>query len=675
MQAQCPSCGSSIPFKSEQSAYAVCSACQTLVARKDLAVEQIGKVATLQSDGSLLRVGTQGVYNGKSFEILGRIQVAMGPVKSPDVLWNEWHAAFTDGVSGWIGEAQGEYFVSFAEPSKNAPKQNELKVGKLLETGGTRFVVSSIARGTALGFEGELPFVMDTSYEATFVDLSSPSGLSATLDYSEKTPLLFRGQWCTFDELKFSRLRVDDEEGEGPRLAAANLQSLKCPNCGAPHELHAGGLSQTMVCGFCDTAMDLNQDATFSKVLQFQQAKDKVPAVIPLGTVGTLPGVSRPLRCIGYMRRGCTVDGVHYHWSEYLLYDPTVGYRWLTESKGHWTLLQPLRKVPTVGNAIPVGYPPNGDIAMDGVTYKHFQKTAATVEYVAGEFPWRVRSGESSKVDDYVAPPLLLSADSSPTEVNWSQGVYLSGREVWRAFGLSGAVLGAHGVANNQPNPHAAAVLRRWVAYALALACCFAFLVVRSMRQPPAFFEQSWQYKKAEPEHSKLANVTIPEGVHNVRLTVHAAPLDKRWAFFQLSLIDEAKHLAYDTGVSLYHDSGVDDGEAWTDSKGQDSAMLSQVPAGTYLLRVDPQSNVASATTPETLPKAQPGVPEANPLLESPLFTFTVKAERDIAQWGYFWMLLLLGLAPPLWSLWRSSAFETQRWSESDHAPSYSEDE
>lgn len=673
MQAQCPSCGSSIPFKSELSAYAVCSACQTLVARTTVSVEEVGKVAVLQSDGSLLRVGTQGVYKGKSFEIIGRIQVALGPVNRPDVLWNEWHAAFSDGLSGWIGESQGQYFVSFGGTAKGAPPHGDLQLGKNLSIEGVKYVVASISDGTALGFEGELPFVMSTEYQATFVDLMSAKGLSATLDYSDNPPLLFQGEWCTFDQLKFSGLRVADAEGEGPRLAAANLRSLKCPSCGAPHELHAGGLSQTMVCGFCDTSMDLDQDATFREVLKVQQAQAKVPAVIPLGTEGKLPGLPRPIRCIGYMRRFCVVEGVRYHWSEYLLYEPTLGYRWLTESKGHWTLLEPLHKVPThVYGDTPVGYPQSTDCVLDGVTYKHFQRTRANVDYVAGEFPWRVRVGESSMVDDYVAPPLLLSADITPTEINWSQGVYLTGEEIWRAFGLSGPLLNTHGVANNQPNPHRAAVRRRWTAYAAALAACFCFLLLRASRQPPAFFQEQWIYKRSEPEHSKLANVTIPEGVHNVRLTVSSSRLDKRWAFFQLSLIDEARHQAFDTGVTLYHDAGVEDGEGWSESRLLDSAMLSQVPGGTYLLRVDPQSNLAQYTNPET---PAPGAPETNPLLESPLFSFTVKAERDIPQWGYFWLLLLLGCIPPLWSLWRSSAFETARWSESDHASSLSEDE
>ncbi len=670
MQAQCPSCGSSLSFKSEQSAYVVCSACQTLVARKNLDVQSVGKVASLQPDGSLLRVGTQGVWNGKSFEIIGRIQVALGPLDRPDVIWNEWHAAFSHGVSGWIGEALGQYFVSFAEPGKGAPALGQISLGQVLDLNGFKAAVTSIATGTALGFEGELPFVMSTEYAATFVDLLSAEGLSATLDYSENPPILFRGHWCGFDELKLSGLRYADEEGSGPRLAEANLKSLKCASCGAPHELQAGGLSQTLVCGFCDAVMDLNQDATFKDVLSFQQAQNKVPAVIPLGSTGTLPGLAKPVRCIGYMRRSCRVDGKTYAWSEYLLYEPTQGYAWLTESRGHWCLLQALHKLPTNLYGTPAGYPPRAELKFENNIYRHFQKTQATVDYVAGEFYWRVRAGEVSEVDDYVCPPLLLSADTGGSEVNWSHGAYLTGAQVYAGFKLPGTVLGAHGVANNQPNPHKANSKSRWVAYFLALGVAFSFLIWRGATEPAPITGQSWTYKTDEPEHSKIADIDIPPGVHNVRFTVNVpGGLDQRWAFFQLSLIDEEKHLAFDTGVTLYQESGMDEGERWVESKTSDTATLSQVPGGHYLLRVDPQSNKTFAQEPE---KPTPG---SNPLLGSPLFSFNVKVERDVAQWDYFFMLLLLGLIPPLWSTWRSSAFETSRWSESDYAPDAGSDD
>jgi hypothetical protein len=42
---------------------------------------------------------------------------------------------------------------------------------------------------------------------------------------------------------------------------------------------------------------------------------------------------------------------------------------------------------------------------------------SAEVIQVAGEFTWRVRRGEINRVVDYVAPPLLLSRESTASDL------------------------------------------------------------------------------------------------------------------------------------------------------------------------------------------------------------------------------------------------------------------
>ena len=67
-----------------------------------------------------------------------------------------------------------------------------------------------------------------------------------------------------------------------------------------------------------------------------------------------------------------------------------------------------------------------------------FQDTPATVEYVKGEFYWRVEQGERVRAVDFVAPPLMLSQEVTDKEVNWSLGTYLTNKEVEKAFEVKG---------------------------------------------------------------------------------------------------------------------------------------------------------------------------------------------------------------------------------------------
>ena len=130
-----------------------------MVVRTASGVENLGKVAEIQQDGSPLQIGVQGEYGGKSFEIVGRIQLAYG-----DGYWNEWHLMYSNGETGWLGEAMGEYFVSF-QSQTNPPGEHSVALGEGLNFGGHIYAVTGFTRNKVSAYEGELPFLVDTTEE------------------------------------------------------------------------------------------------------------------------------------------------------------------------------------------------------------------------------------------------------------------------------------------------------------------------------------------------------------------------------------------------------------------------------------------------------------------------------------------------------------------------------
>jgi len=50
-----------------------------------------------------------------------------------------------------------------------------------------------------------------------------------------------------------------------------------------------------------------------------------------------------------------------------------------------------------------------------GRTFKIFQDATATVQYVTGEFYWKVQGGEQARAIDYVRAPEMLSLELSTT--------------------------------------------------------------------------------------------------------------------------------------------------------------------------------------------------------------------------------------------------------------------
>src|SRR5262249_4998687 len=154
----------------------------------------------------------------------------------------------------------------------------------------------------------------------------------------------------------------------------------------------APGTTERIVCRYCGMASDLNQGAL---VALRPSPRPPVSPAVPLGAEGSLKGMH--VICIGFVVRGCTVDGARYRWREYLLYaGPRIGYLWLIEEDGKWQFV----------SSIPFGSVSLGanGVVYRGAGYGFKQQARAEVEYVIGEFYWKVEIGEAVTATEYEGP-------------------------------------------------------------------------------------------------------------------------------------------------------------------------------------------------------------------------------------------------------------------------------
>jgi len=212
----------------------------------------------------------------------------------------------------------------------------------------------------------------------------------------------------------------------GGPTPAPQVKSLNCPGCGASLTVRSFGHAVTVVCASCHAILDA-QDPRLKVLEKFQAAEGEDPPRIALGSRGVIRGTAYDV--IGFERRTIRVDGVPYSWHEYVLFNPFKGFRYLTEYNGHWNDGSILRSVPDVS-------PGGSSLRYLGETYKQFQTANAATTFVLGEFPWRVRVGESVTVSDYISPPRVISSEGTGKELTWSMGEYISGRDIWKAFQL-----------------------------------------------------------------------------------------------------------------------------------------------------------------------------------------------------------------------------------------------
>ena len=117
----------------------------------------------------------------------------------------------------------------------------------------------------------------------------------------------------------------------------------------------------------------------------------------------------------------------------------------------------------------------DGDRAVnfDGKEFKLYDKGTAYVRFVVGEFYWRLTTEESVATQDYIAPPYMLSFETTKSEKgeekNVSLGTYLTVETIEESFGLKDLPR-AFSVGTIQPQPSRADVWGLWICFASLLA-------------------------------------------------------------------------------------------------------------------------------------------------------------------------------------------------------------
>jgi len=643
--APCPSCGAPVVFKSAASIFAVCEYCQSTLVRHDQALEDIGKMAALVEDRSPLQLGAEGSYKGVHFALIGRIQI-----KYSQGVWNEWHLMFDDMRTGWLSEASGEYVLTFAQYVQDAlPKFDDLKIGQRFVLASQAWTVSNIEEAECIAGQGELPFKVGAGYPVAAVDLRSGanSGASfATLDYSETPPLLFIGEAVAFASLKMNNLR----QGMPIPTHTVTAQVFRCPSCGAPMQARSKEIL-AVGCASCGAVVDTadQNHKLLSKALGNRD--EKYLPRLPLGSKGTLE--AKPVEVIGFLVKQSKVDGIAYAWREYLLAADGAQdrgtYRWLTEYNGHWNIADVLSKPPAGGGAVELA-----DVRWADQSFKHFASTpAAEVIQVAGEFTWRIRRGETNRVVDYVAPPLMLSRESTANDLTWSQGFYVEPAVLAEAFKLSGKLPTPIGVFANQPNPwgdsHQRICKLFWKLALLAIVLQLFFVFIASGKQ---LLRQDLNFS---PQMAEETLVTREFEIRDKprKITVrNTASLDNNWIGLDMTLVNKATGAAWPAARELAYYYGRDGGESWSEGSRDDEVVFLNIPPGTYYLAVDPEM-----------------APEKPVPVHDTIEVFT-----GGAGWSNFIMVMLFLVIFPVFTRLRFAAFEARRWAESDHAPESSDD-
>ena len=433
-RAACPNCGAPVEFRSPASAFAVCSFCRSTVVRDGDALRRIGESAELFDDHSPLQLGAGGKFQGAAFTLVGRLQY-----RYSGGTWNEWHALFENGRSGWLSEDNGRYVLAIDAPlSEAAPAADRLTLGQPLTLAGQAWSVSSISAAQLIAAQGELPRVPNTERGFVVVDLRNARGEVGTLDYSDAAaPQWSVGRSVAISELSMTGLAESSEK-------TLKARAVECPSCGTALEVKLA-TTQAIVCHQCKAVVDVSQGVG-GDLQHYAQANAQARGGAPqiaLGSVGTLAlggKMALPWQVVGYVERcevGQDAGDEQSFWREYLLYHRSEGFAFLVDAEDGWSWAATVTGVPEG----------SGDkLTFRGDIYRKLYTYSGRVTYVLGEFYWQLRRDQTTFNTDYQgtgnASAKKLNREQTgsagePQEIVWSCGATLSADAVVLAFKLA----------------------------------------------------------------------------------------------------------------------------------------------------------------------------------------------------------------------------------------------
>lgn len=412
-----------------------------------------------------------------------------------------------------------------------------------------------------------------------------------------------------------------------------------CPACGGAIKLNAVGHSVSAVCLHCGSLVD----TTNKNLRLLQRAQEKLrPCVLPLGARGTLAG--KKWQVIGWIEKQ---DTAHLSkWDEFLLFNPYYGFRFLVHADGHWSLLSVIKQ----DMATPAGL---RSLEFERRRYVLFQDGNTIVTYAAGEFYWRVKRGEKSSVQDFIAPPFLLSIERREDEINIAQGEYLEPKMVAAAFGLGDRLPERRGVAPNQPSPYAAS-LRAIIKPSLYFIGAAVIVQVGALILAENRMLVEKQIVTRPTDRDKtvvIPALQLSNQLADVVVETRSA-LDNQWMEVDFQLVNEKTNQNYVFRNAMEYYSGYAGG-AWSEGSKHTDTVLPMVPGGQYTLIADVDSS---------------------PLTPDQGIAWTMRVRRDVALWANFWTALSLWALAPLYLTIRYFGFEKKRWSQSDYAPAWHAD-
>lgn len=455
-------------------------------------------------------------------------------------------------------------------------------------------------------------------------------------------------------------------------------KNYRCPHCKEPLTVRLPQWTKLVSCPSCCFTSKL----IMGELKQFEQ-KEKFSFnstfLIPIGSTVVLNDTT--YICAGAVKKKLN-EYAYFTWCEYYLYAPSKPVTSLSEIEGNWIFLEAIPHIPV---------PKGTEVKYQLRTYQQYSYDKVDVLRFAGETPYIATA--SSFYKEYIAPPHILSCETTSDSAQWFVGRHVSRDEIKEGIPDILSIPRRRSQGAVTPNPISIPgnlLMFAFVAY-LALLSFVALISyametqLGSTKIKPAEVATNYEVPATEIDAFKdsllVANPKMmlyqadsiafvrfqkkQQEVREAKKIYYKTPsftLESNWTALEIKLDAEVSNtwigaegylINQTTGeqIPFWKDveyySGTTGGESWTEGSKRSRVIISSLDKGTYHILV-------SATKPN---------------VNGPDLTVTwIKAPFLTSNYLLF---LFLGLAAMLSTYFLRKSYETKRWANSEFDENY----
>lgn len=621
---QCPVCSHVLSFTSSHTNIIVCRSCGSTINReKDNKLTSKSQFIVTNNPG-IIQPGTIGVWQGKSFTVLGRFRAWF-----EESVFNYWTIRFDDDTCLWLAEGYGIYSILKNSDSATKLFSHDIEndhIGELKNFGSAvRFIVEKKYKTIKWEVEGELYIPENRISSFKVVEYSNAYGKNLTyFEFSKDNVFPFEVSYTSFSALQLKNLRQYDNNGK----------TFTCTNCSKPVQVKTYPYAQSCACSSCGMQYSLNQGMDFKKN-KLSKTNDTI--YIPLGSVGKIKGVNYEV--IGYVQKE-EDNSYHSKWREYTLYNPEEGFAFLSEYDGHWIYIRENCDSPVLLNQNEKSF------ELDNEPFQLFNSYNYKILNALGEFPYNIFDNQNAKAREFISPPEIWIQERDKKEgITWFQGKHISSADIAAAFQLSNMPYKT-GVGAVQPTGYISLSKMFKSTFVGILILLLLHTLIGLSKEERVLLNRQFFFTDSSDLVSLVTEkYVLDKRRSNLRFAIEA-PVSNSWFELSTTLVNATtgKEYSMERGVEYYY--GYSGGESWSEGDTKENAYLTKIPAGTYFLQLQ-------------------GTRESR---FDKITSFNLVVTYDVVNHRNLWWAIFLLLLWPVGKYFLMNNKEKARWSNSPYS-------